>query len=357
MDINILFELFSQLSEAIIIEKDGVTVFENNAFKKLFPVTDSLSGFVPAELLESDAARVNTCVEFDGKIYSLSIYKIEEYRFYIIVEGKSEEKADFDFLATVNEAMRSPLATLSSAANMMIPIIENSGNDILSKNLAAIYKNYFKLLRLSNNISGFAEMRSHSTKLHLNCVDLLSLCGNLVDTVSLLTKERGVKIWYKTSLTSANVLADFDNIEYVLLNLLSNSLNHTMVGDDITVSVSRSNDYFIVTVTDTGTGVASNVIPSLFEPRLTRKLLSDPEQGLGMGLAYSRYLISCHGGSMVIESREKQGTTVKFTLPVYKSSDTLADAPIRYGENGLTPVLTELSDILSIDCFDAKYLD
>ncbi len=357
LNFNNLFEFFDQLSDAIIVENGGVTVFKNDASKRLFPGTDLLLDILPAVALETDTSSVKTCIEQSGKTYFINMFRIDECRVYTVAEEKNEEKLEFDFLSTVNEAMRSPLATLSSAANMMMPVIENSGNDVLSKNLAAIYKNYFKLLRLSNNISGFAEMRTHRTKLRLDCVDLLSLCGNLVDTVSLLTKERGIKIWYKTSLTRAKVMADFDKIEYVLLNLLSNSLNHTKIGDDITVNISRANDYFVVTVTDTGTGVSSNVIPSLFEPRLTRKTLNDPEQGLGMGLAYSRHLISAHGGSMVMGSREEQGTTVKFTLPVYKSGDTLADAPIRYGENGLTPVLTELSDILSLDCFDAKYLD
>lgn len=357
LNLRSYLDFLSQLSEAVIIQKENEPLFINEAAKKLFPEADSFLNLLPAELLETNAAGANTCVEVGAKKYYLNMYRIDEHRVFTIADEKNEESSDFDFLATVNEAMRSPLATLSSAANMMMPIVENIGSDVLSKNLAAIYKNYFKLLRLSNNIAGFAEMRSRSTTLHLKCVDLLSLCSNLVDTVSLLTKERGIKIWYKTSLKSANVLADFDKIEYILLNLLSNSLNHTKVGDDITVSVSPSNDYYVVTVTDTGAGVSSNVISSLFEPRLTRKSLSDPEQGLGMGLAYSRHLISAHGGSMVMESRETQGTTVKFTLPVVKSGDTLADDPIRYGDNGLLPVLTELSDILSLDCFDAKYLD
>ena len=332
-------------------------LFINNQAKKLLPEMDSLIDFIPAELLETNAASANTCVESRGKNYYVAMYLIDDYRVFSVAEEKNEETADFDFLATVNESVRSPLATLSSAANIMMPIVEDLGSDVLSKNLAAIYKNYFKLLRLSNNISGFAEMRSHSTKLHLKSVNLLSLCGNLVDTVSLLIKERGIKLWFKTTLKSANVMADFDKIEYILLNLLSNSLNHTKIGDDITVSVSPSNEYFVVTVTDTGSGVSSSVITSIFEPRLTRKSMSDTEQGLGMSLAYSRHLISSHGGSMVIESREEKGTTVKFTLPVAKSADTLADTPLSYGDNGLIPVLTELSDILSLDCFDVKYLD
>ena len=359
-DFSNFFIFLAQFSEAIIVEKDGKSVFENESAKKLFGLSTKnipISDFIPSELLETDTANANTCVERNGKAYPITMSRIDEYRVFTVSKSAQEEDAAFDFLATINEAIRSPLAMLSAASNTMMPIVENSDNEVLTKNLATIYKNYFKLLRLSNNIMGFAEMRSHSTTLRLKCVDLLSLCFNLLDTVSLLIKERGLKIRFETTLVNAYVMADFDKLEYVLLNLLSNSLNHTSIGDEIIVNVSNSGSYYAVAVTDTGAGLTPDIIPTLFEPRLRRKTFSDPNHGLGMGLAYSRHLITAHGGSMVLESREHKGTTVKFTIPVAKPNDVLADAPLRYGENGMAPVLTELSDILDLDCFDAKYLD
>ena len=357
LDFANLTDFFSLLSQAVVVERDGQTVFKNDSCEVLFPGVDPLGELLSPKLIEACRPGVNTCFEYCAEVYRLTTQQIDDYRIFIIAKEKSEDDKDFDFLATVNEAMRSPLATLSAAANLMTPVVEGLENEALTRNLAVIYNNYFRLLRLSNNISGFAELRAHKTKLDIKCVDLLSLCRNLVDTVSLLTKERGVRLWFRTTLPSAYSPLDFEKIERVLLNLLSNSLSHTQVGDDITVDVSRASEYFVITVSDTGTGIAPGVVSSLFEPRLTRKALSDPEQGLGMGLAYSRFLISEHGGSMVIESSVHKGTTVKFTLPVCKFSDKLSDKPVRYGDEGMLPVLTELSDVLSLDCFSAKYLD
>lgn len=361
-DFNNFLNLLSQSSDAIAVERDNEIIMMNDSAKKVFTHMPKsfpcdISELLPQDLIESEAERCSGYNEIGGKPFYISMYRMKDCRVFTFLPEQYDDSADFDYLATVNEAIRTPLATLSSAASIMLPIVESSGNETLSRSLAMIFKNYFKLLRISNNIIGFNEMKKRSTKLNLKNVDLLSLCRNLVNTVSLLTKERGVRIWFKTTLKSADLYADFDKLEYVLLNLLSNSLNHTGIGDDINVSVSGAGGFYIVTVSDTGTGVPAPALPTIFEPRIKKKDLDDLEPGLGMGLAYSRHIISAHGGSMVLESREGEGTTVRFTLPKTKDLDKLAESPIRFGEYGIIPVLTELSDILSLDCFEAKYLD
>lgn len=360
--LNNFLNLLSQFSEATVVEKSNEIIFMNDSAKKMFAIipgslSRELNEFLPAELIKSEAMHGCGYNEIGGKPFYISMYRINECRVFTFITEKYDSNDDFDYISTVNEAIRTPLATLYTAASIMLPIVESSGNETLSQSLAMIFKKYFKLLRLSNNIAGFNEIKARSTRLNLRSVDFLSLCRNLVNTVSLLTRERGVRIWFETSLKRADLNADFDKLEYVLLNLLSNSLNHTGIGDDITVSVSLSGDYYIVTVSDTGTGVPAAIMPTVFEPRIRKKNLNDPEAGLGMGLAYSRHIVSIHGGAMVLESREGQGTTVRFTLPKARQEAMLADSPVRYGDLGIMPVLTELSDILSLDCFDVKYLD
>jgi len=361
-DINNILDLLSQSSDPIAVERDRQIILINDSARKVFAYMpesfpSDICELLPQDIIESKAERSSGYKEIGGKPYYISVYRIKDCRVFTFVPEQFDDSDDFDYLSTVNEAIRTPLATLSSAASIMLPIVESSGNETLSRSLAMIYKNYFKLLRISNNIAGFNEIKTRSTKLNLKNVDLLSLCRNLVNTVSLLTKERGVRIWFKTSLKSADVYADFDKLEYVILNLLSNSLNHTGIGDDIKVSVSGAGRFYIVTVSDTGTGIPASEMQTIFEPRIKKKSLDDLEPGLGMGLAYSRHLITAHGGSMILESREGEGTTVRFSLPKTRETDKLAEEPVRYGEQGIIPVLTELSDILSLDCFEAKYLD
>jgi Signal transduction histidine kinase len=353
------FEILGRHTTAIIIENTGKYEYFNETAKKLILMDNenlALADWVPAELLGTDLTYGCSKLELDGCQYSITMARLGDRRIFSIAKMTFENAEDIEFFALLNESLRTPLNMIASAASSMLPVVEGSGNEVLSKNLAIIHKNYYKILRLSNNITSFYQMKAHNVNLSLKGVDLFALCRNLVDTVSLLTKERGVRIWFKCPLESAYTLADFDKIEHVLLNILSNSLKHTSVGDDITLDLCQTSDLYVITVTDTGSGVPYAILPTVFEPKLNRRSLDDCETGLGIGLAYSSTVVEAHGGTMVIESREGQGTTVKFTLPI-KSCDMFSDRPVRYGENGIFPILTELSDILSLDCFDAKYMD
>jgi signal transduction histidine kinase len=239
----------------------------------------------------------------------------------------------------------------------MLPIVEGTGSEILSKNLAVIYQNYFKLLRVSEMLTSYREMRAGSIILKKNNVDLIALCKNLIDTVSILTQEQGVRIRFSTSLGNADTEADFDRIEYVLLSIFANSLKHTKTGDDIKVTLSSTSSYYIVTVSISGAVIPEEQFPKVFEPSIHIHDEKHPEENfIGLGLAFSAKIIEDHGGSMLIESRAGQSTEIKFTLPI-KNSGGLADAPVRYGEKGMVPILTYLSDVLPLDCYDAKFLD
>ncbi len=352
-------ELFGKYSEAIAVEKKGDYIFINEPAARILssdggplPLTD----WVPAEILSSEALSICAVTEINGGRYMITLSRLGDMRIFMIRPQENRSVRNDDELIFLNEVLKSPLAALSAASNAMLPIVEGMGSEELSKNLAIIYQNYFKLMRISNMLSAYNKMRLGSIVLKTANIDLIALCKNLVNTISLLTKERGVRIWFSTNLKSADTEADFDRIEYVLLNILSNSLKHTKTGDDIKISLSSTSSYFIVTVTVLGAAIPQEYLPKVFETVFHHQDASDIFNYFGLGLAYSNEIIKAHGGFMLIESRTGQGTEIRFTLPI-KQVGGFADAPVRYGEKGMVPILTYLSDILPLDCYDAKYLD
>jgi signal transduction histidine kinase len=103
----------------------------------------------------------------------------------------------------------------------------------------------------------------------------------------------------------------------VLLNLLSNSVKFTPRGGRVGVAAGVGEDgHLTVTVTDTGPGIDSDMLPRIFEPfqqadsRLSRKI-----EGTGLGLAISRNLMELHGGSLDIESEVGRGTAAHMRFP------------------------------------------
>jgi two-component system sensor histidine kinase BaeS len=101
-------------------------------------------------------------------------------------------------------------------------------------------------------------------------------------------------------------------IREVLINLLSNAVHHTPAGGSIILRGKRDNDRIVMTVTDTGKGIAPEEIPKIFD----RFYKGRTSHGSGLGLTIARNLVTAHGGIISASSQPGQGTTMTFTLPL-----------------------------------------
>jgi len=119
-------------------------------------------------------------------------------------------------------------------------------------------------------------------------------------------------------------LVDVDpqRIGQVLRNLLDNGLTHTSPGGEIAVAAHITEEWAEVSVRDTGTGIAAQDLPYVFE-RFYRadKSRSRATGGAGLGLAIARQLVEAHGGRIEVKSEVGQGTQFTFTLPTVDRDD------------------------------------
>ncbi len=110
------------------------------------------------------------------------------------------------------------------------------------------------------------------------------------------------------------IYADPDLFERAVGNLLDNALRFTPEHGSIHVAVSKHNNAFEVAVSDTGSGIAPEHLPRVFD-RFYRAESSRGSDGAGLGLALVKSIVDLHGGSATIESEIGRGTTVKLTFP------------------------------------------
>jgi signal transduction histidine kinase len=113
------------------------------------------------------------------------------------------------------------------------------------------------------------------------------------------------------------VRADDRRLAQVLINLLSNAIRHTPAGGSVTVSVSGEREQALVTVRDTGEGIAAADLPHIFD-RLYRadNARARSSGGTGLGLSIVRSLVEAHGGQIWVQSELDQGTVFGFTIPL-----------------------------------------
>ena len=111
--------------------------------------------------------------------------------------------------------------------------------------------------------------------------------------------------------------ADAVRLEQVIVNLLSNAVEHAPTSQTIEVTVSESGGMAVVEVRDHGKGIAPDQLPLLFKPYT--RLGEDTSTGLGLGLYLAREIITAHGGTIEAESKLGQGTAITVRLPVGKA--------------------------------------
>jgi signal transduction histidine kinase len=131
-----------------------------------------------------------------------------------------------------------------------------------------------------------------------------------------LVRDRRVKIEKDVPVELPPVYADRMRVKQVLLNLLSNAIKFTHTGS-VLVQVRHEPEALHVSVADTGIGISPGDLQRLFEPfqRLDNPLAQQAD-GTGLGLAISKKFIELHRGRIWAESRESQGSTFHFTLPL-----------------------------------------
>lgn len=117
---------------------------------------------------------------------------------------------------------------------------------------------------------------------------------------------------------SMSIPADYERLQQVLGNLVTNALQHTPEGGRIDLSLRQTSDRVLIVVEDTGRGIAPEDLPFIFDRfwKGDRARTRRPGSGSGLGLAITRQFVKAHGGTITAESTPEQGTRFTIRLPV-----------------------------------------
>ena len=148
-------------------------------------------------------------------------------------------------------------------------------------------------------------------------VDLLRTIETSLALMRTRAREGGVRIIEKFPARLPFVRADERKLKQILLNLVSNSVKFTHFGGSVTISASVDRDLgILVTIADTGIGIAAEQINKALEPfAQIENAYTRRETGSGLGLPIAKALIELHGGIFELTSEVGVGTTVRFSLP------------------------------------------
>ncbi len=223
------------------------------------------------------------------------------------------DRAKTTFFSNVSHELRTPLTLiLGPARDALGGSAELPPADVERWDL--VHRNALRLLRLVNALLDFSRIEAGRVEASFSPVDLGTQTRELASAFQSAIEQAGLRYTLDVEAFAEPVFVDRDMWEKIVLNLLSNALKFTFEGE-IEVALHRRGGRAVLTVRDTGIGVAAEQIPRLFD-RFHRVpgARSRTHEGTGIGLSLVRELVDLHGGTVTVESVVDEGTTFTVAL-------------------------------------------
>lgn len=228
-------------------------------------------------------------------------------------ERKSHAKDEF--LAMLGHELRNPLSAISSAASLIG--LPGAGPDTIGRAKVIIQRQSQHLSRIVDDLLDLSRAMSGKILLARQPLEVSALVNACLDTF----KATGRTGAYQVNVEMAPGWVDGDptRLEQIATNLIDNALKYTPSGGRIDISVAHDDeqDQVVLTVTDSGVGIAPDLLPHVFDVFVQGSITIDRSQGgLGIGLALVRRLVELHGGSVDAHSEGTgNGSTFVIRLP------------------------------------------
>lgn len=261
------------------------------------------------------------------------VREMEERR---AAERKSSAKDEF--LAMLGHELRNPLSAISSASSLLgMPGV---GPDSIARARLIIQRQSQHLSRIVDDLLDLSRAMSGKILLSRKRLDIATLVSNCLDTFRATGRTTGYDI--DAQLAPGWVDGDATRLEQIATNLIDNALKYTPAGGRIDIAVVAHDADIVLRVTDSGVGIAPDLLPHVFDVFVQGAISIDRSQGgLGIGLSLVRRLVELHGGTVSASSPgTSSGSTFEIRLPRAEAG-TATDAPVhaRAGEASKPTVL------------------
>ena len=260
-----------------------------------------------------------------------------------------------EVLLHVAAHLRTALGGMHIAVSRLAPPERRDADAALDRDAALLNRNYYALLRLSNNLSN-APMLLDDAPLTRENTDIVTWLDGLCRQASPLFALRKVALTFQCSAAHHGAAINRVCLEQAVWNLLSNALKFTAEGGAVTVSLRFERRQVLLAVADTGCGINAEDMEMVFDGYLHPERLAALPSGLGLGLPLCRRIAEGHGGRLVLNSRVGHGTTVTLALPDELAEDVVEDVAFDY-TGGFQPALVGLAYGLPLEAFLQKHSD
>jgi signal transduction histidine kinase/CheY-like chemotaxis protein len=243
--------------------------------------------------------------------------------------AEEADAAKSAFLSTVSHELRTPLTSVLGFAKIIkkrleervFPLVPVEDRRIaqtirqVEENLTVVVSEGERLTKLIDDVLDLAKIEAGKLEWHMEPVSIEDIVDRAMAATSSLFDQKGLRLVKDVPLGLPTVTGDRDRLIQVVINLLSNAVKFTD-GGAVTCRAEQKDGSLVVSIIDTGSGIAPPDQPKVFERfKQVGDTLTDKPKGTGLGLPICKEIVEHHGGHIWVESEIGNGSTFAFSLP------------------------------------------
>jgi PAS domain S-box-containing protein len=223
-----------------------------------------------------------------------------------------------DFIATMSHEFRTPLTSINMSVDILNQEILGPLNERQRELITSTKEDCYRLTKLARELLQLSKLESGKIELKNEELDVAGVIKFSLQPLQLQFAERGIHLAVDAEPDLPRIVADEQQISWVISNLVTNALKHTDAGGRVSIRARTDQNAILIDVEDTGHGIAPENLEKIFDKFVQVKHTSDQTPGsVGLGLAIAKEIVELYGGKIWVESTVGKGSTFSFALPLH----------------------------------------
>lgn len=235
-----------------------------------------------------------------------------------IEELKSVERLRRELIANVSHDLRSPIASIQGFTETILLKKDSLSEEDRTKYLKIISQNTNNLSKLVNDLFELSKLEANPEQMQPEPLQIAELVQDVADKFRIIAREKNISINTIFSKSLPMVYADIQMTDRVFQNIIDNAIKYCNQGDVVSIELEMQKQEVLVRIKDTGTGIAKEDLPYIFDRYYKKK--KNKANSTGLGLAIVKKILDLHKSTIRVFSEVNRGTTFEFALPVYHAT-------------------------------------
>lgn len=244
---------------------------------------------------------------------ALAIEKIEKENMDLLHQHK------MNFFTYISHEFKTPLTIIITSVEMLFKKSSNF-NEEITEIQQTIKRSATRLLFLVNQLMEFRKIETDHAVIHVSKGNIIDFVNQIIGAYKPLVMKKNLNMNVKVNYTSTEMYFDFDKLEKILTNLITNAIKYSPQNGTIEFCLNVNSDYFNFSIKDNGKGFSESQKDKIFEVFYSEDA-SDLVESSGIGLALTAGLIKLLKGKIDVESEEGKGCKFTVELPSMDATD------------------------------------